>query len=221
MKECEKSAAELYNEKINAKIEEAKAFASDCVAFVMSIYQCANAKQKFWGKALVDAVTAMATHRSPSQDFINQPQIVFFGAIGTSIEEIEKQANLKGGVKFGDIFFVSGGSGQNAMHYYLYTGGRSDIPFSFIEMGGAGPGMNIPGVGYIGGANIKTVTWQDDVQNKLKTSLIYPWYCPQAGCTQKGRGSQCYKSCSEKDQVVKKASYAADGTLMIYRPYAE
>ncbi|MCC7357066.1 hypothetical protein IT408_00995 [Candidatus Uhrbacteria bacterium] len=222
MAECREPAANLYNERINVKIAEAKAYASDCVAFVMSIYQCANANFATWANGFKSAVTAILTNRTPNQDFVNKPQMVYFGKIGAPIEEIEKIVNTKGGVKFGDVFYVAGGGGQNGMHFYLYTGGRSDVPFTFIEMGGSGPGMVIPGLnGPIGGANTKNISWQEDIQTKITPTMVYGSYCPQSGCIARGKGSQCYPTCGEKNKVLKKASYGSNGVLMIFRPYAE
>lgn len=208
MEPCNTIARNLYNERIVKKIEEAKVFASDCVGFVTAIYGCAGAKGVFWGNDLTAAVVSLSKNKVPTK-FLQRPQLVVFTRIGDP--ELDAKLAEKGGLKFGDIIFVTGGTGQNAMHYYLYTGGRKDVPFTFIEMGGVPPGANIPGVGNIGGASAKSITLKRDLANKTQPSKVYRWDC----------SLRKRNPCTEKDMIDKPASYNTDGILMIWRPYAD
>ncbi|MBI5654470.1 hypothetical protein HZC53_02360 [Candidatus Uhrbacteria bacterium] len=212
---CNGIARDLYNERINKKIEEAGVFAADCGGFVSSIFNCSNVKRKMWTNDLTRAVNALAQKKSPPANFMQTPQLVVFTNIGDP--ELDAKIAQKGGLKFGDVIFVSGGSGQNAMHFYLYTGGRSDVPFTFIEMGGSGPGANIPGVGVIKGANTKNISFKQDLQNKTTTRKEYAYWCAQSSAPYSGRK----KNCKESEMVTIKASYNTDGALMVWRPLAE
>lgn len=212
---CNGIARDLYNEKINKKIEAAGVFAADCGGFVSSIYNCSNAKRTMWTNDLTKAVNALAQKKSPPAKFMQAPQLVVFTNIGDP--ELDAKIAQKGGLKFGDVIFVSGGSGQNAMHFFLYTGGRSDVPFTFIEMGGSGPGANIPGVGVIKGANTKNISFKQDLQNKTTTRKEYAYWCAQSSAPYYGKK----KNCKESEMVTIKASYNTDGALMIWRPFAE
>jgi hypothetical protein len=71
----------------------------------------------------------------------------------------------------------------------------------------------------MGGASIKTVSLAEDIANKTASTKVWPWYCPQNGCT---RHRDCKKSCTEADMLTKPAAYNPKTALiMVWRPYAE
>jgi hypothetical protein len=219
MPQCNEPARALFNSLINRRIEEAKVFASDCVMFVISAYACAGPKFQMWGDGIKEAINQLMKGKGQSSAFFSKPQLIVF----TKMTDPNLQAKLdkKGGLKFGDVIYVccGGFSGQNNMHFYMYTGGRPDVPFTFIEMGGGPPGTNVPGVGHMGGASIKTVSLAEDIANKTASTKVWPWYCPQNGCT---RHRDCKKSCTEADMLTKPAAYNPKTALiMVWRPYAE
>jgi hypothetical protein len=99
-------------------------------------------------------------------------------------------------MKFGDMVYVccGGDPGEYSAHWMLYIGGRPDIPFSFIEMGGNPAAAtsakfgsaNIPGWGSTGGVVVK--------RNGLSLEeFIRPAFSPQppTWCKPCSKGCPC------------------------------
>jgi hypothetical protein len=103
----------------------------------------------------------------------------------TMDKDLNALAAQKGGLKFGDMIYTccGGKTGTYSAHWALYTGGRPDVPFSFIEMGGSQPppgkggSAQVPGIGgSVGGVVIRPKNWTiQDYVNKFteRTPLLY------------------------------------------------
>jgi hypothetical protein len=109
----------------------------DCGSILSQIYECAGGavSRPFDGKSTslylyinYNSVSTAGPGQSPGLDFPVWK--------ANSIEDLDAQLKKAGGPKFGDIFVIGQfGKGQ---HNFMYTGGRSDVPFDVFEMGGGG-----------------------------------------------------------------------------------
>ncbi|MFH1078244.1 MAG: pilin [Patescibacteria group bacterium] len=132
-----------------------------------------------------------------------------------NMSDFSMQIAGKGGLKFGDLLFIqkSPKAGGGAQHWFLYTGGRPDVHFNFLEMG-AGT-ANVPGWGEVGGVK----AWQqgstiEDYLDRLLLGEIL-WSC---------RKTNPPKNCYDKNgKIIRDKPKIApeDGILVVYRPILE
>jgi hypothetical protein len=205
MPECTALAKTWFDDYITSKFLANKLFAGDCGSFSWGFYQvCVKAKWKEPGKEKVWNPITKKTVENPYLSykslgkFDDDPTFVLGAHLDADINAL---AAKKGGMKFGDMIYMSGGAGTLASHWILYTGGRGDVPFSFIEMGGVGSrGANVPGLGQTAGVRThpKGMTIQDYVNLKIK---------PQPGYW--------------KGTITKPSYDAKNGIIFVWRPYAD
>jgi hypothetical protein len=206
MSQCVAAVRDLYNAKVVPKIEDAKVFASDCISFDMAVLDCAGPKFEMPRNRFGTAIVALAKGKEPTQ-FLALPQVIAFTKMADP--KLQDKINEKGGMKFGDLIavFSTDGSG-GGLHWYMYTGGRPEVPFTFIEMSGGPNGANIPGLGHIGGVNIKFGTLAEDLAAKMAPRTGTIWGCKPAD--------------APKCQFKGKPAYnPATAGVLIWRPYAE
>jgi len=167
----------MYQEYVKIPMEQAKVYASDCGTLVFLAYTCAGFvdQKKIQPPFEQTKGQINSYYYGPNalHQFDDNPRMILAAHMN---QELESLAAPKGGFKFGDwVYTCCGGpEGQNNAHWYLYTGGRPDVPFSFIEMGGKDNGTNVPGVGHVGGVGVKIGSIQDDVG--AKTSPRHAFY---------------------------------------------
>lgn len=144
-------------------LNENKFFAGDCGTTVRQILRCGGVNMakndiptKYKGKATgYPSVLNIDQHDGDPRMIISAYQK----------ENLDAEAAKKGGMKFGDMVYMccDGDAGSYSAHWMMYIGGRPEIPYSFIEMGG-NPGAstsarsgspNIPGWGQTGGVVLK------------------------------------------------------------------
>lgn len=134
---CYNELDTIYKEELLANLTNQGIIGGDCGSLLMQIYKCAGGAggQPWNGDATslfkyinYSSVSTAPPGQSPGPDFpVWQAQ---------NMEDLQKQLNAAGGPKFGDVFVIGKfGQGQ---HNFMYTGGRSDVPFDVFEMGGGG-----------------------------------------------------------------------------------
>jgi hypothetical protein len=128
---CYQQAKNIYIKELVDRLNSNGWFGSDCGGTILSIYECAGAVTS----RPLDHYTMWAG-RGKGPDF------PVYGA--KNYDDFVKQLRASspdgnGNFKFGDIITV-----DNPIHVFMYTGGRSDVPFEIFEMGGGGPRDMIP-----------------------------------------------------------------------------
>lgn len=134
---CYNELDTIYKEELLANMTKQGLIGGDCGSLLMQIYHCAGGAggQPWEGDSTslfkyinYSRVSTAPPGQSPGPDFpVWQAQ---------NEEDLKKQLDAAGGPKFGDVFVIGKfGQGQ---HNFMYTGGRSDVPFDIFEMGGGG-----------------------------------------------------------------------------------
>jgi hypothetical protein len=138
---CKAISVPLYNQVMSRSIEKAKMAAYDCGGAVFSMYNCAgqsnHKKAQFKDKKTNQLVGY--PNESAVLDDPNRTDSILFNV---PFNQAAGALARKGGIQFGDLVHVCCGKGYSS-HWFMYTGGRSDVPFSFIEMGGTGNGTKL------------------------------------------------------------------------------
>ncbi len=134
---CYKELDTIYREELLANLTNQGIVGGDCGTQIIQMYTCAggSVSRPFDGNKTnlflyfnYSMVSTAPPGQSPGPDFpVWQAQ---------NMEDLQKQYAAAGGPKFGDVFVI-GKFGQ-AQHNFMYTGGRSDVPFDVFEMGGGG-----------------------------------------------------------------------------------
>jgi hypothetical protein len=175
MPQCKEEPAARYRDKYVAGLMENKIYGTDCGSFVWNVLNCAGVD---WKKPPTEKAcngtkcqnTPYMSIKSVGQ-FTDLPGMIVNARMDEDINAIAAQ---KGGIKFGDIVYTNcaGDGGAYGLHFSLYTGGRPDVPFSFIEMGAGPERVKIPGVGGVGGVNVHPAneTLQDLITAKITAS---------------------------------------------------
>lgn len=207
---CSEPVTEAYKKSYIDTFTENKLFGGDCGSFVQRLYRCANANfqptptEMGYNPVLKKKVASPYMSAASIGKFDNQPVSVLSAHMDADLEAL---AAKKGGMKFGDLIYIccGGSSGSYSAHWVMYTGGRPDVPFNFIEMGGQGAvGPNLPGIGQQSG--VKT-----DAVHKTLTDYI----------KSKTTGTPFYSK-SGKLLWTSPASYDAHtGAVFVWRPYAD
>ena len=129
---CYQEVFAQYQREFGDRYEEAGILAGDCGTTLIMMYKCAGGK------------VSRPTGGNPANiGQYTSGQRYEYGPEGKDVvvwkakdaEDFEKQVKNRGGLKFGDIFNIGS---QNWQHNFMYTGGRDDVPFEFIEMGSSG-----------------------------------------------------------------------------------
>lgn len=146
--DCAEPLKYVYDLVLPKYLQDSKIFGSDCGGFVWGIYACA-------GQPYNQLPLQQQVKGKPPTIYYDSKAIELFKDYPAMIvaahldEDIEAIAAKKGGVKFGDVIYVTDGVGVKN-HFLLWTGGRPELPFSIIDMGG-GQGATIPGISTISG----------------------------------------------------------------------
>ncbi len=209
MPECAASAAAAYKKYFIDKFAENKLFGADCGSFAMRLYRCANAD--FTSPPTEDAYDPR-THKTVKTPYLSGKSIGKFDNLPGSIlgahmnEDLLGLAAKKGGMKFGDLVYTCCGGNKDtySAHWFMYTGGRPDVPFSFIEMGG-GNGANVPGLGQISGVDVKPKNWT--ILDYIKANTT-----PQQLIS---------KKTGKVLLTIPPKTDPAKGLIFVWRPYAE
>jgi hypothetical protein len=188
MAQCNKPVQDVYQKFFIDKFEENKMFGGDCGSFARTVYSCAGAsfddtpKEAAYDRGGKKVDTVYLSKNSIGK-FDSNPQMIIGGAYMD--ENLVELAEKKGGMKFGDLVYICCGGAKDAYsaHWFMYTGGRDDVPFSFIEMGG-GSGVQVPGLGQVSGVHTRPKNWtiQDYINNAVRSGrydahkgLVYVW----------------------------------------------
>jgi hypothetical protein len=134
---CYNELDAIYKEELLTNMTTQGLIGNDCGSLLTQLFSCAGGAgaQSWKGDATslfkyinYSLVSTAPPGQSPGPDFpVWQAQ---------NEEDLKKQLDAAGGPKFGDVFVIGKfGQGQ---HNFLYTGGRSDVPFDIFEMGGGG-----------------------------------------------------------------------------------
>ncbi|MBU1908283.1 hypothetical protein KKF59_04140 [Patescibacteria group bacterium] len=221
--ECAATVQDLYNKLITKKMEAAKIFGSDCWGFVTALINCTHVRMNPLpiekGSPFVGEASFAAYHQSPS------------GILAAHMDQdLMALAAKKGGLRFGDLVYINGANEQR-LHWAMYTGGRPDVPFSFIEMGGSGTdvgGASVPGIpGWMGGVSTwpRGKTIQDyvdahtdpkkgDKRYDPKKGMVFVWRpfdyekCGSKADCRKGEACSCTQKDSYYEYPKNKCNYA-------------
>ncbi len=117
---CYKKIKAQYTKDFVGRLQNGGIFGGDCGSTLAQIYSCAGAKTS----RPFQSIIAWANRGK------NFPDVIVYKA--KNAKSFEKQLSAHP-VKFGDIVDM-GNLGTN--HNFMYTGGRADVPFDIIEMGG-------------------------------------------------------------------------------------
>jgi hypothetical protein len=133
---CYDSLNAIYKSELTDPMTTAGLVGGDCGSIIDQVYRCAGGSvgRPFQGQISTfyyinySLVSTNPPGQSPGPEFpVWQAQ---------DMEDLRRQYNAAGGPKFGDVFVIGQfGKGQ---HNFIYTGGRSDVPFDILEMGGGG-----------------------------------------------------------------------------------
>jgi hypothetical protein len=188
MNQCKQPVQALYQKLVADNISKNNMFGGDCGSFRESVFACAGvARNKTPKTAAYDPSgkpVKGGTEYLSEKDidrFKNDPNMIVSAHMDENILALAEQ---KGGIKFGDMVYICCGGTKDpyAAHWTLYTGGRDDVPFSFIEMGG-GAGVDVPGYGHVSGVHTQPKGWtvQDYVNMKTRDGfdkhkgLVFVW----------------------------------------------
>lgn len=195
-----------------APINENKIFVGDCGTTVRQILKCAGVDMgkndiptKYKGKPTgYPSALNLDEHKDNPRMIISTYQK----------NNLDEAAASKGGMRFGDMVYIccDGDTGSYNAHWMLYVGGRPEIPYSFIEMGGnpAAPtsakfgAPNIPGWGGTGGVVVK--------KNGLTLEqFLRPKFSPQppSWCKPCSKGCPC---------TVPPSKNVNNGLVFVWRP---
>lgn len=208
MPQCAAAAKAVYQKYFIDKFAENKLFAGDCGSFALTLYRCANAAFK---KPPTEEAYDPRTKKTVNTVYLSEKSLGKFDGDPASIISSRMNADLvsvaskKGGMKFGDLVYTccGGGAGDYSAHWFMYTGGRPDVPFSFIEMGG-GSGVAVPDLGQVSGVHTQPANWtiQDYIDRKTKGTP--------------------FLSKTGKVLFTSKPQYDPNkGLIFVWRPYAE
>ncbi|MFZ2804097.1 MAG: hypothetical protein WA001_02640 [Patescibacteria group bacterium] len=196
--QCPPEATQWYQQNIVNVLQTDKYYGADCGGFVMSLFSCAGATwtrlpteptfNSSTGKPLKGGTAYYDSSPTFMSSFVSMPDGILSAH---QSDDILGLAAKKGGLQFGDIIYTSGGgaTGSYAAHYFLYTGGRPDVPFTFIEMGGANSHSSPPGIpGGLSGVVTKPLINKDNnpytivdylnsksATTNLSKGVIYVW----------------------------------------------
>ncbi|MBP9864282.1 hypothetical protein KBC54_02435 [Patescibacteria group bacterium] len=172
--ECSAPAIDVYKNTIAAGFMDKKLFGGDCGSFAWRLYNCAGpAFQKFPTAKAYDNVKKkfVDTMYLSEKDIDKVKDLPGMIIAAHMDEDLLAMAEAKGGMKFGDMVYTccGGTNGSYSAHWMMYTGGRPDVPFSFMDMGG-GAGVAIPGLGAFSGVDHKPagMTIQDYINTKTQ-----------------------------------------------------
>jgi len=151
MPECSSLAKDFYQTNFIENFTKAKMYATDCGGFAFAVYGCANAKklptptERAYDNNTKKFVNTGYLSAKSLETYMQQPGAV---AAGHMNDDINALAAAKGGIRFGDLVYTCCGGSKDAYsaHWFMYTGGRPDVPFSYIEMGGLGANVSVPGI---------------------------------------------------------------------------
>ena len=198
---CQSFAMGMYNQGLNYNLSKV-------------LYDHAN----FPDNSLVTKYMKIEKGKTPTFDeesWMNAmkefPTTFYVGHMVTFSQDIA----AKGGLKFGDLIYISKGpaAGGGGQHWFLYTGGRPDIHFSFLEMGGGN--AVVPGWGAVGG--VKADPYGNTLVDYLGERINGqpPWWC---------NVKVPPKSCFDKNGKLIMLPPKANPTyaiLVVYRPILE
>lgn len=128
---CYKSLQVKYDKAYMEPFRKAKVFAGDCAYTVFKMYECAGGtvaipeSGKPWSPWIYTS-----GQRANKKVYGSGPDWIVEGA--ANYDDMLNQIAAKGGLKFGDIVVMP-------QHTVMFTGGREDVPFEFIEMGSVKP----------------------------------------------------------------------------------
>ncbi len=205
--ECAGPAKEIYQKYFIDTFMKEKLYGGDCGSFAMELYRCAGAAFKEPPK---EAAFDNRSKKTVNTIYLSEKSLGAHDDEPASILSAHMNENLlalaakKGGMKFGDLVYTCcGGTGSYNAHWFLYTGGRPDVPFSFIEMGG-GSGVNVPNLGGVSGVHTRPKEWtiQDYINTKIK-------------------GRQLLSKSGKVIQTYKPDYDGAKGLVFVWRPYEE
>jgi len=192
-------------------IMKAKYFAGDCGTFTRAIYGCANAKKQSTPTVTRQGKKTAYLDGGAIEEVKDLPMTIL---ASTMDKDLNALAAKKGGLKFGDMVYTccGGKPGTYSAHWALYTGGRPDVPFSFIEMGGSQPppgkggSIKVPNVGgIIGGVVIRPKGWTIQDYVNMFTQKKPLLYVPSGKIWGYGPGTHDPKR----------------GLVFVFRPYAD
>jgi len=166
---CADAARSAFQENVTKKMEEAKMYATDCGGFVWTLYGRTGAK---YIRPPLEPKNGQYYSQKSLGKFEDRPDFIVGATQDTNLLAL---AAPKGGFKFGDAVYTHyDGTGLTASHWSLYTGGRPDVPFSWIEMGNSPPGANVPGVGQMSGVSVRSnQTIPESINAKLQPTVSY------------------------------------------------
>ncbi|MBU1034687.1 pilin, partial [Patescibacteria group bacterium] len=168
-KECEKPAQDAYKKYFIDNLAIANLYGTDCSGFAFHIYRCTNAAFTMPPNATFKSGPGVNPYLDPRDvgKFDKLPTFVF--SAHWADKDLPEKAKK---MKFGDIGYICCGAVKKpgkkedpySAHWFIYTGGRPDVPFSFIEMGGLPNderkgGAEVPGFGNVPGVELQPKDW--------------------------------------------------------------
>lgn len=185
MPACARQPYDFYQSKILNVLQENKYWGGDCIGFsrvglptCAGISNVAGIRINYTNKKGVKT-TGFAADATQAEQMLEDPRVIVFAPLNA---DLMAEASKKGGLKFGDIGAIVGRYPAMANHYFMYTGGRPDVPFTFIEMGGqGGPSIPVPGTKGLSGIGVK-VGWDLNDYAKQKTAPTKMWSACKKNC---------------------------------------
>lgn len=116
--ECWQALQDQYAEEFIRVLNDGGIFGTDCGGFVAALYGCAKGKTF---SSISNIIHAYG--KDPNLYIVYQAK---------NMDDFNQQLAARGGLRFGDVFIIGSG---NRQHNFMFTGGREDVPFDWIEMG--------------------------------------------------------------------------------------
>ncbi len=134
---CYDYVVKLYEQEFKDRYEKNGIFGGDCGTTLITMYKCAGGEIARIGwsgnPTSPDAYTSGKIQKDAKKSRPQGKDVVVWAA--KNEKDLMDQLNAAGGPKFGDIWSLGQ---ENWAHNFMYTGGRDDVPFEFIEMGSSG-----------------------------------------------------------------------------------
>jgi hypothetical protein len=220
--QCIAPAQAAYTEYFINNLAKAGLYGTDCSGFATHLYRCTNA-------AFTLPPNGKSVSKSPPTPYLTPidigkfdklPTFVFSGHWGDA--DLPEKAKK---MKFGDLVYTCCGGSEDPYnaHWFMYTDGHPDVPFSFIEMGGVtkdekGSGANVDGYGHVPGVVTQPPGWT--IMDYLKPKMPKIDVCSDEHC---GFYKQCGSYyCKGGKQIFKYTKNdPAKALIWVWRPFAD
>ncbi len=208
---CSANPLALYQKYVIPAFEKSQFFVSDCGQFVWSVYNCAGAEyqnlptQEQWDSVKKPPGKVKTTYydNKAVDMFKDLPAMIVSAHMN---EDLDAIAAKKGGLKFGDVVYVHEGMKS---HYLLYVGGRPEVNYSFMDMGGGQ------------GAVVESAEW-GSIKTTSGVKVHRPGMTLQDYVNELIQPKPILKTSGAPTGSSSPADYKGDdGVVFVWRPYTE